>query len=164
MLNLGNDESARTQATSTKTRRASRAGQPGHRLLSSIRRPVGGAGTAASPAGEHPSSGRRPAPGAGPHLRQRRLPRAAHRLPVEGPGRHGHLLRFHGSPALPGVGRRRGVLGAVANRAGTLRRVAGAGLELVEHGRSHDQGPPGRGEKPAPTPRTGARPASNAVC
>ena len=55
-------------------------------------------------------------------------------------------------------------LTTVAGGSGTLRRVAGSGLELAEHGRRHDQIPPGRGEKPVPTPRTGVRPGSNAAC
>ena len=76
-LNLGNEESERTQATAAKAGRPSRVGQPRHRLLPSIRRrirrPVGGTGPANSPAGEPSSLGRRPAQGAGPHLRQRHI-------------------------------------------------------------------------------------------
>ena len=72
-LNLGNDQSERTQATATKAGRPSRAGQPNHRFLPGVRRPVGGTGPANSPAGEYASLGRRPAPGAGPHLRQRHI-------------------------------------------------------------------------------------------
>ena len=52
----------------------------------------------------------------------------------------------------------------VASGTGTLRRTEGAGLELAEHGRRHDQIAPGRGEKPVPTPQTGVRPASSAAC
>ena len=163
-LNLGNDQSERTQATATEEHRPSRASQPHHRLLPSIRRPVGGAGPANSSAGEHSSFGRRPAPGAGPDLRQRYLLRAAHRVPVEGVGCDRHLLRIHGPSALSRMDRRRGVPGAVADRAGTLRRITGSGLELAEHGRGHDQIPLGRGKKPVPIPRTGVRAASNAVC
>ena len=91
-LNWGNDQSERTQATATQARWPGHTGQPHHRLLSGIRRAVGGAGPADSPTGEYPSSGRRPAPSARPDLRQRHILRAAYRLPVEGVGRHGHLL------------------------------------------------------------------------
>ena len=40
----------------------------------------------------------------------------------------------------------------MADRAGTLRRIAGLGLELAEHGRGADQSAPGRGKKPGPNP------------
>ena len=198
-LNLGNEESERTQATAAKAGRPSRVGQPRHRLLPSIRRrirrPVGGTGPANSPAGEPSSLGRRPAQGAGPHLRQRHIhgifyvlrtgcqwkaldatgiPQRVNPHPLGGgrprapdrtfAGCHGHLLRLHRPSALPGMGRRRGVSGAVADGAGTLRRIAGSGLGLAEHGRGHDQIPLGRGGKPVPTPRTGVRLGSSAVC
>ena len=163
-LNWGNDESERTQAASTAPRRPSHSDQPHHRLLPGIGRAVGGPESPPSPAGEYPSLGRRPAPDPGPDLRQRYLLRAAHRLPVESLGRHRHLLRLHRPPALSAMGRRRGVLGAMADWAGTLCRIEGSGLELAEYGRGLDPIPLGRGKKPAPTPRTGVRAASNAVC
>ena len=163
-LKLGNDQSERTQATATQARWPGHTGQPHHRLLSGIRRSVGGAGPADSPTGEYPSSGRRPAPSARPDLRQRHILRAAYRLPVEGVGRHRHLLRLHRSFALPGMGGRRGIPGAMADGTGTLRRIARSGLELAEHGRGTDQSAPGRGEKPGPIPPTEVRAGSSAAC
>ena len=120
VLVLWNEESERTQAVSTTPRRPSHSGQPHHRLLPGIGRAVGGPESPPSPAGEYPSLGRRPAPDPGPDLRQRYLLRTAHRLPVESPGRHRHLLRFHRPPALSAMGRRRGAPGAMADWAGTL--------------------------------------------
>ena len=141
-LTLGNDQSERTQAASTGPGWPGCADQPDNRLLSGIRRPVGGPGSTPPPAGEYPSLGRRPAPGPRPDLRQRYLLRATHRLPVEGLGRDEHLLWLHGPSALSRMGHRWGVLTTVAGGSGTLRRVAGSGLELAEHGRRHDQIPP----------------------
>ena len=42
--------------------------------------------------------------------------------------------------------------------------LKGLDWSFLEHGWSHNQVPPGRGGKPVPTPRTGVKPASNAVC
>ena len=161
---MGNDQSERAEATPARARWPSRSSQPHHWLLSGIRRPVGGAGPITSPAGEYSSFGRRPAPGPGSNLRQWYLLCAADRLPVEGVRCDGHLLWLHGPSALSRMGRRRGILAAMAGGAGTVRRIEGSGLELAKHGWGHDQIPPGRGGKPAPTPRTGVRLASNAVC
>ena len=111
----------------------------------------------------HRFGGGRP-PGSRPHLRQRHLLRVAHRLPVEGLGRHGDLFRVHRAPALSGVGCRWGVPGVVAGGTGTLRRTAGSGLELAEYGRGHDQVAPGWGKKLAPTPPTEVSEASSAAC
>ena len=163
-LNWGNDQSERTQATPTEARWPGHTGQPHHRRFPDFRRTVGSAGASDPQACEHPSSGRRPAPSARPDLRQWHILRAAHRLPVEGAGRHGHLLRLHRSFALPGMGGRRGVPGTMASGAGTLRRIARSGLELAEPGRGADQSAPGRGKKPGPIPPTGVRAGSSAAC
>ena len=162
-LNWVNDESERTQAASTGPGWSNRPGQPHHRLLSGIRRPVGSTGPITSPAGEHSSFGWRSAPGSGSDLRQRHILRAAHRLPVEVVGYDGYLLRLHGPSALSTMGRRRSISAVMAGGAGALRRNDGSGLELAKHGRGPDQIAIGRGGKPDPTPRTGARPALNPV-
>ena len=117
---LEDDESERAQVSATEACQPTRSSQPHHQFLSDIRRVMGGVGPFASPASEYPSFGWRPASGSRPDLRQRHLLRAAYRLPVEGVGRHGHLLRLHRPFALSGMGCRRGVPGAVAGGTGKL--------------------------------------------
>ena len=87
------------------------------RSVAHPRRPLGAdraapATPAAPPAGLPQPQGRRP-PGHGRHLL-----RPPHRLPVERPERHRHLLQLLGPPPLPGVDRRRG-----------LRQPLGQGLQ-----------------------------------
>ena len=107
------------------------------------RRPLGAdraapATPTAAPAGLPQPQGRRP-PGHGRHLL-----RAPHRLPVERPERHRHLLQLLGPPPLPGVGRRRGLRQPVGHGAPGVRRAEGAGLGVAGDGRGDDQGPAGR--------------------
>jgi hypothetical protein len=90
--------------------------------------------------------------------------RAADGLPVECLECHGHLLQFDRPPSLSGMAGRRRVPETVANQSGSVRRAEGTGLAVAEPGRSHDQGPPGRGEKPAPTPPIGPSRAPSEVC
>ena len=146
-LNFRDDQSKRTQVTPAPPRRPNQATQPHHQFLSGIRRPVGGAGPTDSQAGEYPPFGRRTAPGSRPDLRQRYLLRAAHRLPMKGVGRHEHL-RFQ-EWAAAGVFLRLWQVGLER-----YDELKGLDSSFLEHGRSHNQVPPGRGVKPA----------SNAVC
>ena len=161
-LNLGNDESERTQAAATAPRWPSRSDQPHHWLLPGIRRTVGGTGSTPSPAGEYPSLGRRPAPGSGPAPTVSatcRAPAASGRRwtpPAFAPAPPPTCAFRNGPP--PG---RSWSYGGPGWNAMTSE---GFGLELGELGRSPDQIAPGRGKKPAPTPRIGVRVASNVAC
>lgn len=77
---------------------------------------------------------------------------AAHRMPVERPGRYRHLFMQFGIPALPRVGRCWRVRCLLAPRSDAVRRTQGYRLVLAVDGWSHDQGA-GSGFK-----KTGANP------
>ena len=125
------------------------------RRLAAAGRALGEDGAAAATAAEAPAGLPQPA-GAGPGGDGRHLLRAADGVPVERPGKDGHLLVVLGPPALPGVDRGRGVRGVLARGAAGLRRPARHRLDVAGAGRGDGQGPARRGKKPGPIRRTGA--------
>ena len=149
----------------TTIRRRSHYG-PDHRTrrLAHPRCPLGSHADLYPRTREHPPLRRRPAARAGSGLCRCHLLRPAHRLPVEGPGRHQVLPRLHRARPLPGVGRGRRLLGVLEGGVARLRLCKRDRLDLAEHGRLHDQGPPRGGKRPARIPRIGPRRASSAAC
>jgi hypothetical protein len=127
-------------------------------------RPVGGHLGPDPRAPEHPPLRRRPAAHARPRVHGGRPLRPAHRLPVEGPGRHEVLPRLHGPRPLPRVGEGRRLPKDVGGGPDGLRRLEGHRLVLAVDGRVHDQGAPRGGKGPGKTPRTGPRRGPSAAC
>src|SRR5918997_2293171 len=93
-------------------------------------------GPAAGPqAGRGASAGWRAPPRAGPPRAGRHLLRAAGGLPVEGAGCDRPRLGLDGPPPLPGVGRGRAVLPALAGGGAALRRGGRVRLALARRRR-----------------------------
>jgi hypothetical protein len=136
----------------------------GARPVEHPRRPVGGHRPADPPAQEHPPLRRRQASHPRPRLHGGHPLRPAHRLPVEGPGRHPLLPRLHRPRPLPTLGPAGRLPRDVGGRPDGLRRLQGPRLVLAEHGRVHDQGTPRGGKRPGKTRPTGARRGPSAAC
>jgi hypothetical protein len=115
-------------------------------------------------ASKHASLRRRTAAHPRSRLCRRHFLRLAHRLPVEGPGRHPVLSRFDRPRPLPGMGRGRRLLRVLEAGVARLRLRQRDRLVLAEPGRVHDQGPPRGGKRPARTPRIGPNAESSAAC
>ena len=143
------------------------ANQSHHRRVPDLRRALGGAGCHLIPqhVNTHRFGGGRPRvpdtsalrDDSGPHLLlslAEHLLRAAHWLPVEGAGRHGHLLRVHRPPALSGMGCRWGVPGRSLWRVGLERydELKGLDWSWLSMDGAMTKSPLGGGKKPGPNP------------
>ena len=69
-----------------------------------------------------------------------------------------------GASAVPGMDAGGCIPETMAGRIERVRRTERVELDLAEHGRGDDQGPAGRGGKPAPTLRIEPNPVPSEVC
>ena len=88
----------------------------------------------------------------------------ADRLPVERLKWNWYLFQQYGSFQISGVGKSRRFSETLEDGIAWLRRIERDWRVLAIHGWSPDQGPAGRGKKPAQTLRTELKKALNAVC